>query len=369
VALDAPRPTRDTERVTISLDDARAHFGPNAAGYLGTAALGLPTRETVAAMTADLDVWFAGDRGAPDYDRVVDACRAAYARLVRMPVANVAAVAQVSAAVSVIAADLAPGSEVIVVEGDFSSMVFPFLTRGDLVVRHVPVAQVADAVREGTALVSYSLVQSATGERADASAIREAAARVGARTLCDVTQAAGVMPVDASVADATVCHPYKWLCSPRGVAFLTISDDWMHTLRPIQAGWYAGDQVWQSAYGPEMRLAPNARRFDVSPAWPAWVGAEPALELFAALDDAELWRHAVGLGDAYCETIEHEPLGQAIVSIPDPDGRMLAAALEDGLRITGRAGRLRASFHLYNTLDDVERLARIVRDEAAPRIL
>ena len=106
-------------------------------------------------MTADLDVWFAGDRGAPDYDRVVDACRAAYARLVRVPVANVAAVAQVSAAVSVIAADLAPGSEVIVVEGDFSSMVFPFLTRGDLVVRHVAVAALADAVREGTALIAY----------------------------------------------------------------------------------------------------------------------------------------------------------------------------------------------------------------------
>lgn len=353
----------------LTLDAVRAQFGPNTAGYLGTAALGLPPRASIDAMTADLEVWFAGERGAPDYDRVVDACRASYARIVNAPVDSVAIAAQVSAAVSVIAADLEPGAEVLVVEGDFSSMVFPFLTRGDLVVRHVPVAALADAVTERTALVAYSLVQSATGERADASAIREAAARVGARTLCDLTQAAGVTPVDATLADATVCHGYKWLCSPRGVTFLTVSDAWMRTLRPIQAGWYAGEHVWQSAYGPAMNLAPNARRFDVSPAWPAWVGAEPALALLAELDMDDVGAYTAGLGDAYALAVGEEPRGQAIVSIPDPDGRMLAAALEDGIRITGRAGKLRASFHLYNTMDDVERLVRVVRDRPAPRIL
>lgn len=354
----------------LSLDAARSHFGPHTAGYLATAALGLPPRATVEAMTADLEVWFAGDRGAPDYDRVVDACRASYARIVNAPVDTVAIAAQVSAAVSVIAADIEPGTEVIVADGDFSSMVFPFLARDDLTVRHVPVAELAATVSERTALVAYSLVQSATGERADAAAIRDAASRVGARTLCDVTQAAGVTPLDApTLADATVCHAYKWLCSPRGVAFLTVSHDWMRTLRPIQAGWYAGEHVWQSAYGPAINLAPNARRFDVSPAWPAWVGAEPALALLAELDMAEVGAYTAGLGDAYAAAVEVEPRGQAIVSIPDPDGRMLAAAGDRGIRITGRAGKLRASFHLYNTSDDVERLVRVVRDRTAPRIL
>ncbi len=353
----------------LSLDAARSHFGPHTAGYLATAALGLPPRATVEAMTADLEVWFAGDRGAPDYDRVVDACRASYARIVNAPVDTVAIAAQVSAAVSVIAADLEPGTEVIVADGDFSSMVFPFLARGDLTVRHVPVAELAATVSERTALVAYSLVQSATGERADAAAIREAASRVGARTLCDVTQAAGVTPLDAlTLADATVCHAYKWLCSPRGVAFLTVSHDWKRTLRHSRP---AGTRASTSGNRRTGRLwtLRRTRRFDVSPAWPAWVGAEPALALLAELDMVEVGAYTAGLGDAYAVAVGAEPRGQAIVSIPDLDGRMLAAAGDGGIRTTGRAGKLRASFHLYNTSDDVERLVRVVRGRTAPHIL
>ena len=64
-------------------------------------------------------------------------------------------------------------------------------------------------------------------------------------------------------------------------------------MTPLQAGWYAGDDVWRSTYGPAMNLAPNARRFDVSPAWQAWIGAEQSLALFAGLDLAEVWAHTV----------------------------------------------------------------------------
>src|SRR5690606_33199446 len=89
-------------------------------------------------------------------------------------------------------------------------------------VRAVPLDALADAVRADTWLVAYSLIQSATGAIAGAAAIREAATAHGALTLCDTTQATGVYPVDASGFDITVCHAYKWLCSPRGVSFLTI---------------------------------------------------------------------------------------------------------------------------------------------------
>ena len=33
------------------------------------------------------------------------------------------------------------------------------------------------------------------------------------------------------------------------------------------AGWYAGQHPWESIYGTPLRLAEDARRFDVSPAW------------------------------------------------------------------------------------------------------
>ena len=53
---------------------------------------------------------------------------------------------------------------------------------------------------------------------------------------------------------------------------------------PIHAGWYAGADPWASCYGGAAVLADDARRYDLSPAWQAFVGAEPAIELFAGLD-------------------------------------------------------------------------------------
>jgi selenocysteine lyase/cysteine desulfurase len=201
-------------------------------------------------------------------------------------------------------------------------------------------------------------VQSATGEVADVDAITAAADRHGAFTFCDVTQSAGVHPVEAGRFDVTVCHTYKWLCSPRGVAFLCVSERIEGELRPIQAGWYAGEDVWRSCYGPTMLLASGARRFDVSPAWPAWVGAEPAIRMFAELDMDEVWSYTSGLGDALCDELGLERQGRPIVTWPDPDGADLQKLIRAGIRASGRAGRLRASFHIWNDLEDVELVMR-----------
>jgi selenocysteine lyase/cysteine desulfurase len=337
---------------SVSLSDAAAQFG-DASGYLAVASIGLPPRTAVDALRADLDAWYRADRDPQGYDAIVANTRAAYARLVGIGVDRVAAGSQTSVLTAVVAAAVPLGAEVLCVDGDFSSIVFPFLQRSDIRVRSVPIAELAESITHDTWLVSFSLVQSATGIVADTEAIQAAALSHGALTYCDVTQAAGVLPVDANRWDATVCHTYKWLCSPRGVAFLTVSPSFQKLLTPIQAGWYAGDDVWQSCYGPSMQLAPDARQFDVSPAWQAWVGAEQAISLFAGLDIASVWAHASGLGDQLCDALGIAPQHQAIVTWADPDRSDLDRLIAAGIRASGRAGRLRASFHLWNTETDV----------------
>lgn len=327
-------------------------------GYLNVAAMGIPPRAAVEALTADLELFVRAERNPRDYDGIIARTRASYAQLVGVPVSEVAIGSQTSVQVSLAAAAVPPGAEVLLVHGDFSSVVFPFLQRSDITVRHVPVAALAGEIGDNTWLVAFSLVQSATGEVADTAAILEAAARVGARTLCDTTQAAGVLPVDANAFDMTVCHSYKWLCAPRGVCFLTVSEEFAALLTPIQAGWAAGEQVWSSTYGPEMTLAPDARRFDVSPAWPSWVGAEHSIALFAGLDIAQVWAHASGLGDALCEGLGIPAQHQAIVTWPDADGSDLERLTAAGVTASGRAGRLRASFHLWNDESDVAAVLR-----------
>ena len=347
--------------VTAALETAIRQFR-EPRGYLAVASIGLPPESALTALRTDLAAWEAADRDPAGYDPVIARTRASFARLVGVDPGRVAIGSQTSVFASIVAAAAPDGAEVLLPHGDFTSIVFPFLQQQPRIrVRVVPLDGLADAIADDTWLVGFSLVQSATGAVADEDALVAAAARHGARTFCDVTQAAGVHPVDAGRYDLVVCHAYKWLCSPRGVAFLAMTERMQEQLRPVQAGWYAGDDPWHSVYGPEMHLAADARRFDVSPAWQAWIGAEQAIALFAGLDVAEVWELTAGLGDALCDGLGIPPQHQAIVTWPDPDGGDLGTLIDAGIRISGRAGRLRASFHLWNTEDDVAAVLRALR--------
>jgi selenocysteine lyase/cysteine desulfurase len=355
-------PAATSRSTSPELQRAIAGFNHDAArGYLAVASIGLPLAATVAAQKADLDLWYAAERDPMDYDAIVESTRAHFAALVHVPADRVATGSQTSVITSLIAAAVPDGAEVLCVDGDFSSMLFPFQQRPGVRVRTVRLAELADAIGADTWLVAFSHIQSATGAVADVDAIVAAAERHGTRTYCDLTQSAGVHPVDASLFDATVCHSYKWLCSPRGVAFLTVSERLQTELVPLQAGWYAGGNVWQSCYGPAMDLAADARRFDVSPAWPAWVGAEPAIRLFSELDIAEVWARASGLGDRLCDALDIPRQHQAIVTWADADGRDLGRLVAAGIKASGRAGRLRAAFHLWNDESDVAAVISALR--------
>jgi selenocysteine lyase/cysteine desulfurase len=228
----------------------------------------------------------------------------------------------------------------------------------------VPLDRLADAVTPSTALLAVSAVQSADGRLADLAAIERSCATTGTRVYLDTTQAVGWLPIEASRYAYTVCSGYKWLLAPRGTAFFTVSDTAADDLIPHHAGWYAGDQPWNSIYGSPLRLAADARRFDVSPAWHSWVGQAPALELLADVGVATLHRHAVGLANQLRLALDLPPGDSAIVSLDVDEGGVaeLAAA-----QITAafRNGRLRLSFHLYNTQHDADRAAEALSGHLA----
>jgi selenocysteine lyase/cysteine desulfurase len=139
---------------------------------------------------------------------------------------------------------------------------------------------------------------------------------------------------------------------PRGVAFLTVRPDRLASIVPAAAGWYAGEDVHQSYFGPPLRLAADARRLDTSPAWFSWVGAEPTLELIEAIGVDAIHAHDVGLANHFREGLGLAAGDSAIVSLDRPGAeRKLAQA---GIQAAVRGGRLRVSWHVYNTERDVE---------------
>ncbi|MDT4910589.1 MAG: hypothetical protein QOI69_3830 [Pseudonocardiales bacterium] len=345
---------------------ARAEFDAEVT-YLNTATLGLPPRRSWAALQDALTDWRAGTADPVAYDAPLAAARSAYARLVSVPTSAVAVGSQVSAFAGLVAASLTDGSEVLTAEGDFTSILFPFhaQVRRGVTVRAVPLERIADAVTPATTLVSVSAVQSADGRVADLDALRAACAANGTPILLDVTQAVGWFPVDASGYAYTVCAGYKWLLNPRGTAFCTVRPELMDGLIPHAAGWYAGVQPWSSIYGGPLRLAPDARRFDLSPAWHSWVAAAPGLELLADLGTAALHSHAVNLADRFCVEMGLPSRGSAIVSLAVDDG---AAQAMDAARIMGsvRAGRLRLSFHVSTSEQDVDHAIDVLGRHVLP---
>lgn len=335
----------------------RAEFAPKNT-YLNTATIGLLPARTVQALRTAVESVAAGQ--PTDMFADVEAARASFARLARVPVRRVAAGASVAVYSGLIAASLPQGAEVLTAEADFSSVVNPFHMRGDLKVRAVPLERLAESVRPGTALVAVSAAQSADGRVADLTAIRAAAHEHGARTYIDASQAVGWLDLDADDHDFVVAVAFKWLLCPRGVAFLAVPED-LGGIPPLFAGWVAGERPWDSCYGPVGELARSARRFDESPALLSYAGARRSLELLEELGVDAVRAHDLALADRFragLSVLGHEPVpapGSPIVSVPGL-GHRQSELSEAGLQVSDREGNLRAAFHLYNTPTDVDRL-------------
>lgn len=337
---------------------APAEFAP-AGVFLNSATLGLAPRRSVDAVRVFEEARMAGEVDAVSVDAYVERGRAAFAAMLGRSPDDVATGSQTSQFVGLVAAGLPPGAVVLAAEEDFTSVLFPFLRTPGRDVRLVPLERILDSVTDEVDLVAVSAVQSADGRVLDLAGLAETAARHDARTLVDVTQAAGWLPLEDLVADFVVAAGYKWLLGPRGTCFFSVGPDLRDAVPTLAAGWYAGSPRWDSIYGPPLRLAPDARRFDLSPAWGCWVGHAPALDLLLEVGIGRIHDHDVGLANAFRDGLGLPPGGSAIVSVPCPPDvpERLAAAR---IRAAVRAGRLRLSFHLYNSESDVDAALRVL---------
>ena len=341
----------------MEIADAHELFTAELA-YLNTATYGLPPRAAVAALETALDEWRHGRTQFYGWDESVGRSRRAFARIAGVDAGDVAIGGQVSAFAGLVAAALPSRARVLGVEGDFTSVLFPFLAqepRG-VSVELVPLDRLAEAIAPHHDLVAFSVVQSADGRLADLDAVLAAAAAHGVRTFADSTQATGWLPVDHARFDYAACAGYKWLISPRGTAYFTLRPEHRDGLIAHGAGWYAGEVVDASYYGAPLRLAEDARRFDLSPAWHCWVGAAPAVELLADLGVERIHAHDLAMANRVREGLGMPPGDSAIVSIgglPEDAAERLEAA---GVMAAGRL-----SCHLYTTAEDVDRALAVLR--------
>ncbi|MBM7787471.1 aminotransferase class V-fold PLP-dependent enzyme [Tenggerimyces flavus] len=337
----------------MEIVDAQPLWDPRP-GYLNTSSYGLPPRPAFSALEVALDDWRHGRTSWEGWDESTKASRTSFATMLGVPATDVAVASTVSGLLGPVGAALPDGARVLVPDIEFTSNVFPWAVHADRGVEVVAVSpdKLAGAIDERTTLVAFSAVQSSTGEVAAYDEIVAAARAVGAMVVVDATQAIGWLHRDWAAADVVVVGAYKWLMAPRGVAYAYLSPAVRDGFRPLQAGWYAGDDPHTSYYGLPLRLAEDARRFDVSPAWFCFVGQAPALQILLDVGVDRVNAHNVGLANRFRAGLGLAPSDSAIVStdVADAEAKLKAA----GIRAAVRGGKVRVSFHLYSTTADVD---------------
>lgn len=337
----------------MEIVDAQPLWDPRP-GYLNTSSYGLPPRPAFSALEAALDDWRHGRTSWEGWDESTKASRTSFATMLGVPAADVAVASTVSGLLGPVGAALPDGARVLVPDIEFTSNVFPWAVHADRGVEVVAVApdKLAGAIDERTTLVAFSAVQSSTGEVAAYDEIVAAARAVGAMVVVDATQAVGWLHRDWAAADVVAVGAYKWLMAPRGVAYAYFAPAVRDRFRPLQAGWYAGDDPHTSYYGLPLRLAEDARRFDVSPAWFCFVGQAPALRILLDVGVDRINAHNVGLANRFRAGLGLAPSDSAIVStdVANAEAKLKAA----GIRAAVRGGKVRVSFHLYSTTADVD---------------
>jgi isopenicillin-N epimerase len=201
----------------------------------------------------------------------------------------------------------------------------------------------------------------------------------GVDVLVDGAHAPGMVPVALSALGAAYYtgNAHKWLCSPKGAAFLHVRRDRQSQLHPavISHGFGAGFQAefdWTGTCDPTPWLCiPESIRFVgalLPGGWPAVMARNRAL----ALQARTMLLEALGSVGAGPETM----IGSmAAVPLPQPPNvapaaRLHGAGLHDWLRERNvecylhplPRPLLRISAQLYNSLDEFQRLADLLTE-------
>ncbi len=208
--------------------------------------------------------------------------------------------------------------------------------------------------------------------------VREFEAR-GVDTLVDGAHAPGMVPLALSELGASYYtgNAHKWLCAPKGAAFLHVRRDRQENLHPnvISHGYPAGFRAefdWTGTFDPTPWLCiPESLRFMgalLPGGWPAVMSANRNLVLQARA----LFLDSIGI-DAPCPqsmvgSMASLPIAQA--SAGSPAERLDYKGLHDWFRARGvetwlyadPVPLLRLSAQLYNDLDQFKLLARLLEE-------
>lgn len=190
------------------------------------------------------------------------------------------------------------------------------------------------ALDDQTALLTLSHVEFKSGLRHDMKRLTEAAHKVGARVLWDLSHSVGAVPIEMGEADLAVGCTYKYLNGgPGSTAFLYVRSDLQSDLRsPIQ-GWFGQRSAFE--FGLDYAPAEGIGRFLAgTPPIISLAAVEPGLDLLleagmdmVAAKAAKQTDFLIEMARAQNLEVATPPQRGSHVAIRHPDAWPLAQAL------------------------------------------
>lgn len=310
--------------------------------------------------------------------------RAALARLLSAPADEIALANSASYGLHLLAngMPLREGDEVLLVRGDFPSVVLPWLgleKRGVTILYLEPPLdpdKLAGAITKHSRVLCTTWVHSFTGIALDLDAIGSVCRQHDVSFIVNGAQAVGARPIDVTTTpiDALVSVGFKWLCGPYGTGFCWMRPSLRESLEVNQNYWLAmqtADDLGKEESLLTVRGDLGARAYDIFGTanffnFMPWTASldyllDQGIENIAAHDATLVDRLIEGLerrGYRVVSPTRGKERSTLVLASHDDRSRnadIHAALRKQNIEIAYRRGNLRFSPHVYNTADDIDR--------------
>jgi len=281
------------------------------------------------------------------------------------------------------------GDNVLMIEGDHPNNACAWLNlkRKGVEVRFVPLkTEHADAstfapfIDERTRAISLSHVTFHAGHRHDVASIGALCRKEDIYLVVDVMQSVGVMPVGSEELGASVlaagCH--KGLLVPQGLGIMYVSRK-CGELTPayLALAGLADPPADLIAKPDRMDLTASARRFEIgNHNLPALHALAASLEFISSIGVDKISEHVLDLGDQLIDHMDRQgirivgPRTRAhrshIYVLDLPGENWLEYFAANQVRVSPERDGIRISFAMFNTADDIDRLAEMIRRRHVP---
>ena len=339
------------------------------------------------AVQAGLEDYIAGwhEQGSPweTWMNRYEVARTAFAQFINASPDEVAIVTSASAGINSVASALNFRERKKVVMGEFE---FPTMGHIWLAQRVrgaevqfvsaegncIPAVNYEKMVDRNTLIVPLTHVCFKNGFRSEVKAITQIARRSGALVMLDDYQDCGTRPVDVKALDLDffVTGTLKYLLGPPGLAFMYVRKELISSLVPTVTGWFA--QTNPFAFDPQhIDLSPTARRFESgSPAVPNVYAALPGFQMLQEIGMENVAGHINTLTQSLLSCARDlgirtktpaDSAGPLVVLQCQDSNAMVQKFAESDIVASNRHDGLRISFHVYNTMDDVQAVAGVLK--------